>query len=285
MAGPAATSECPQANSSTSPARWRWSPAPAAVSAVDSCVRSLPTADAWRRRRELTAVGLALFLLPLLPVLTVPFLVTRYTYIPLAGFLMVAAAAAVAVVGLVPARGRRLTVMMVAAVAAAFLVRGLVTLRGDLEDAERRDEAHRRLLAEAAAFAPQLPRQGLILGVRLERESLNRDLLEEVRGVPKAYYERVRYPYGLVRRAPLFSYVLDGRGGPLYEECGVETGGRWAAVGHRSGGFVALAPEGGDSAVEAERWRQRGAFVEGFWPLPAQGSTAGGDHHGDSRSQ
>jgi hypothetical protein len=239
----------------------------------------------WRRRRELTSVGLALFLLPFLPVLTVPFLVTRYTYIPLSGFLMVAAAAALAVVDLAPARRRRMAAVALVSVAAAFLARGLMTLRGDLEDAERRDEAHRRLLAEAAEFAPQLPRQGLILGVRLERESLNRMLLEDVRGVPKAYYERVRYPYGLVRWAPLFSYVLDGRGGPLYAECAVESGGRWAAVGHRSGGFVALSPEGGDAAGEAETWRRRGAFVEGFRSLADQGLAAAGDHHGDSRSQ
>jgi hypothetical protein len=103
--------------------------------------------------------------------------------------------------------------------------------------------------------------------VRLESESANQELLGQVEGVPKAYYERVRYPYGLIRWAPLFSYVLDAAGGPLYEECGVGEGGRWSAIGHRSGGFVTLSVQSESAPREAERWRQRGAFVEGFRPF------------------
>jgi hypothetical protein len=221
----------------------------------------------WRLRCAATAVGLALFALPLLPVLTVPFLVTRYTYLPLAGFLMVVAAAVRAGVEALPRARRRLASAIVVAVAAAYIVFGLWLVRGDQVDASRRDDAHRRLLAEAAAFAPQLPRDGLILGVRLERESANRVLLDQVEGVPKAYYERARYPYGLIRWAPLFSYVLDAGGGPLYEECAVEEAGRWSAVGHRSGGFAVLATEARSAPQEAARWRERGAFVEGFRPL------------------
>jgi hypothetical protein len=155
----------------------------------------------------------------------------------------------------------------VVVLAAAYLGRGLLLVRGDQVDAGRRDDAHRRLLAEAAAFALELPREALILGVRLESESANRALLGQVEGVPKAYYERVRYPYGLIRWAPLFSYVLDATGGPLYEECDVEESGRWSAVGHRAGGFVTLAAQAGSAPREAEHWRQRGAFVEGFRPL------------------
>jgi hypothetical protein len=221
----------------------------------------------WRRRCAATAVGLALFVLPLLPVLTVPFLVTRYTHAPLAGFLLVVAAALRAAVAAVPRSRRSLATLLVVVLAAAYLGRGLLLVRGDQVDAGRRDDAHRRLLAEAAAFALELPREGLILGVRLESESANRALLGQVEGVPKAYYERVRYPYGLIRWAPLFSYVLDATGGPLYEECDVEESGRWSAVGHRAGGFVTLAAQAGSAPREAERWRQRGAFVEGFRPL------------------
>ncbi len=223
----------------------------------------------WRRRCAATAVGLALLVLPMLPVLTVPFLVTRYTHIPLAGFLVVGAAAVRAAVAAVPAARRSLATALAAAVAAAYLGHGLWLVRGDLADAARRDDAHRRLLAEAAAFAPQLPRDRLVLGVRLEAESANRMLLDRVEGVPKAYYERARFPYGLVRWAPLFSYVLDADGGPLYEECAVEEAARWSAVGHRAGGFVALATQASSAPREAAEWRRRGAFVEAFRPFRA----------------
>lgn len=221
----------------------------------------------WRRRCAATAVGLALLVLPMLPVLTVPFLVTRYTHIPLAGFLVVAAAAVRAAVEAAPRTRRPLARALVVLTAAAYLGHGLWLVRGDLADAGRRDDAHRRLLAEAAAFAPQLPRDGLVLGVRLEAESANRMLLDRVEGVPKAYYERARFPYGLIRWAPLFSYVLDAAGGPLYEECAVEETGRWSAVGHRAGGFVALAAQASSAPQEAADWRQRGAFVEAFRPF------------------
>ena len=221
----------------------------------------------WRRRCDATAVGIALFVLPLLPVLTVPFLVTRYTYIPLVGFLVVAAAAVRAAVEVVQRARRPLARALVVASAAAYLGHGLWLVRGDLADAGRRDDAHRRLLAEAAVFAPQLPRDGLILGVRLEAESANRMLLDQMEGVPKAYYERARFPYGLIRWAPLFSYVLDAAGGPLFEECPVEVVDRWSAIGHRAGGFVALAADGESAPQEAARWRQRGAFVEAFRPF------------------
>jgi hypothetical protein len=107
----------------------------------------------------------------------------------------------------------------------------------------------------------------LILGVRLETESANRLLLDRVEGVPKAYYERARYPYGLIRWAPLFSWVLDAGGGPLYEECTIEDTARWSAVGHRSGGFAVLVTEARSALEEATRLRERGAFVEGFRPL------------------
>ena len=225
----------------------------------------------WRRRCGATAIGLALFLLPLLPVLTVPFLVTRYTYVPLAGFLVTVAAAVRAAVEVLPAARRPVARAIVAVVAAAYLGHGLWLVRGDQADASRRDDAHRRLLAEATAFAPQLPRDGLILGVRLERESANRALLDRVEGVPKAYYERTRYPYGLIRWAPLFSFVLDPGGGPLYEECAIEDAGRWSAVGHRSGGFAVLATEAGSAPQEAARLRERGAYVESFRPLGGGG--------------
>jgi hypothetical protein len=221
----------------------------------------------WRRRCAATAIGLALFVLPMLPVLTVPFLVTRYTHAPLAGFLLVAAAALGAGVEAVPRGRRSLATLLVVVLAAAYLGRGLLLVRGDQEDAARRDDAHRRLLAEAAAFALELPCEGLILGVRLESESANHALLGQVEGVPKAYYERVRYPYGLIRWAPLWSYVLDAAGGPLYEECVIEESRRWSAIGHRSGGFVVLSVQAGSASAEAERWRERGAFVEGFRPL------------------
>jgi len=167
----------------------------------------------------------------------------------------------------VPAGFRSAAVASLILTAALFFLHGLAWLRGDLADADRRDEAHRRLLAEARAFVPHLPREGLILGARLERESPNHTLLESVEGIPKAYYERTRHPYALIKWAPLFSYVLDPEGGPLYERVRPDAGATWAVVGHIDGGFVLL-PQGGTTVAEAtEYWKNQGAFVEAFRPL------------------
>lgn len=220
----------------------------------------------WRRRCPVTGVGLVLYLLPWLPILTVGFLVTRYTYIPAVGFLLVVAAAGRALVQLLPNRWRRLGVAVMAVTAALYFGWGLRWLRGDMVDARRRDDAHRRLLAEARVFASQLPRDRLVFGVRLERDSVNRELLDLVEGVPKAYYERTRHPYALIKWAPLFSYVLDAEGGPLYENARIGGDEPFAVVGHRSGGFVRLPPGGATPAESATYWRERGGLVEYFRP-------------------
>jgi hypothetical protein len=225
----------------------------------------------WRRRCALTGVGMAFYVLPFLPILTVGFLVTRYTAIPLAGFLLVMAAAGRAALELVSPSRRRAVLVLFAAVGVFYFGYGLWWLRGDMVDAERRDEAHRQLLAEARAFAPQLPRDLPILGVRLERESPNRALLAQIEGVPKAYYERANHPYALIKWAPLFSLVLDAEGGPLFERCGVAGDGRYAVVGHRSGGFMLLPAGAGVTRSEsAEHWQAQGGVVECFQPLPGR---------------
>ncbi len=221
----------------------------------------------WRRRCVVTGIGLALYLLPWLPILTVGFLVTRYTYIPLVGFLLVVAAAGRALLAVVPGRWAPVGATMLVAVGALFFGTGLRWLGGDMVDAGRRDEAHRRLLAEARAFGDRLPHDRLILGVRLERESPNRILLDRIEGVPKAYYERTHHPYALIKWAPLFSYVLDPAGGPLYESARVAGDEPFAVVGHRSGGFMLLPPGGDTPAAAAEHWRGRGGFVEALRAL------------------
>jgi hypothetical protein len=225
----------------------------------------------WRRRCPATGVGLALYLLPWLPILTVGFLVTRYTYIPLVGFLLVVAAAGRALVERLPTRWRRLAVAAMVVVAAFYLGWGLKWLRDDMADARRRDDAHRRLLAEARAFAPELPRDRLIVGVRLERDSVNRELLDLVEGVPKAYYERTRHPYALIKWAPLFSYVLDAEGGPVFERVRGADEQPFTVVGHRTGGFVRLPPGGATPAESAAHWRESGGPVEYFQPARGAG--------------
>ncbi len=133
-------------------------------------------------------------------------------------------------------------------------------------DAQRRDEVHRQLLTEARAFAEQLPRDRAILGVRLERESPNRALLAQIEGVPKAYYERGRHPYALIKWAPLFSFVLDSEGGPMFARCGIAGEGPHEVVGHRSGGFVLLPAVGDTRSASAEHWEAQGGIVECFEP-------------------
>ena len=68
---------------------------------------------------------------------------------------------------------------------------------------------------------------------------------------------------GLVRWAPLLSYVLDSHAGPLYEEIADVDAppGPFAVIGHRSGGFVLLPAERRSAASEAEGWARRGAAV------------------------
>jgi hypothetical protein len=218
----------------------------------------------WTRRCPLILFGLALYFLPFLPVLTVGFLVTRYTYVPLAGFVL--AAAGVGRLLVLRSRGllRITSVVVLVALWGTMFAASSVVIRRDLEDAALRDLAHLRLLAEAEAFSPEIPRDLAIVAVRLEDLSVNRDLLDRIQGIPKVYYERVRHPYGLIRWAPLLSWVLDSADGPLYEEVPVDAVGdaTFAVIGHGENRFQRLPSDGAATAAEAvDLWTGRGYYA------------------------
>ncbi len=228
---------------------------------------------AWRFRRPAMGVGLAFFLLPFVPIAAVDFLVPRYTAIPLAGFLLVAADAARWATGRLAGSGRALAGAGVAALAALFLAGGLWWLRGDMADAAARDAVHRELVAEASAVAPRLPRDAAVVAVRAESDNVNATLALAVRGVAKAYYVRRADPYGLADWAALLSWVRDQGGGPLSVRvpAAAAAGRPFVELLHVRGGFR-LAASGARSVRDAARlWRGTGAPVTVLvpWPPPA----------------
>jgi hypothetical protein len=217
-----------------------------------------------RTRDPMLVVGLALFLLPFAPVAPVGIMVARYAYVPFAGFLlMIFGVARVAADRAATPRWRLWILGLAGAVVLAIAVASLSEVRGEMADAERRDEGHRRLLDEARLFWGQMPRDRPLVCVRLERTSVNSEVLNVAEGLPKAYYERANYPYGLVRWAELMSWSGWLRGGPLWEEVdwnSVEPG-PFAVIGHVDGRFVRLPTDAPTAASAAVSWANRGFAV------------------------
>ena len=131
----------------------------------------------WRMGARSIGVGVAFFALPFLPILTVPFLTSRYTTIPLVGFLVVLGGMADALLLRARESYRLALAVTVGALFAAQMALNLVTLQGDLEDAGRLDAVYRRLLAETEAFLPELPRDRALVAVRLDRADPLRELV------------------------------------------------------------------------------------------------------------
>jgi len=211
----------------------------------------------WRRRSPLVAVGLALFLLPFIPLLPIGWSTSRYTTVPLAGFLFAVAGGVREVFALLGNRFRGTRVGVVACGVLAALAANVTWLRGDLNDYRAYYDAHLPLLEEARGFAPKIAGQNLIITVQLEDEQPLVPLSNSLAGIPKVYFVRTGDPYTLIDWAALFSYVLDEKGGPLFvnvvdptpdvEDC--------AVVGHVRGGFVELPRRAPACAGEATAWR------------------------------
>ena len=226
-----------------------------------------------KARTPVLVVGMALFLLPFIPVVPVGFMIGRYAYVPFAGFLLLGVGLAqLAVRRWASLRGRRLIVLVTGAAAIALAVSGLWVMRGEIADADRRDEGHRRLLEEAARFWPALPHDRPLVCVRLERESINAQILGLAEGLPKAYFERANYPYGLVRWAELLSWTGLERGGPLWQEVPADEVGQapFAIIGHADGRFVLLPSDAPTAAAAAAGWAQRGFPARIIQPLPIE---------------
>ena len=194
-----------------------------------------------------------------------------YAYVPFAGFCLLAVGLArLAAHRLSTTITRRLIVGLAGVVGLALVLAGLSLLGGEMADAERRDEGHRRLVDEARQFWPQLPRDRPLVCVRLERTSINSLILRKVEGLPKAYFERAAHPYGLVRWTELMSWTGWRRGGPLWEELPSDElpDGPFTVIGHADGRFLVLEAGAPTAAAAAAGWSARGFPVRSIRPVP-----------------
>lgn len=224
---------------------------------------------ALRSRSRVLLVGLAFFLLPFLPLAPVPFMPVHYAYAPFAGFVLMAAGGAVAVVGAARTRLARIgAAAVVGALAGGMFAFGAERMRGELADARRRDEVHRRLIGEAETFMPRLPEGPVLVCVRIERVAVTAWLLDHVEGLPKTYFERGRYPYGLVGWAELWSWVGDPLGMPVWRDVRAESVGDlpFAVIGHVADRFVMLPSDEPTAAAEARKWSAAGHPVRVIQP-------------------
>lgn len=162
----------------------------------------------WRRRNRVGLLGLALLLAPTLPTLLVPFLPTRYTAVPYAGFVLLVVAVAQEAAGRLSPRVAAAGTVGLAALAAAILVAGAFVVRADLADFARVSAAHGQLLAEARRVVRSLPLDRPLAIVRVERANPLHDIAVSVVGWPKLFYVRHPDPSGLIDAAALFEWTL-----------------------------------------------------------------------------
>ena len=229
-----------------------------AVAAVaGACLR-------WRVAGSWTA--LALFALPTLPTLLVPYMPQRYLAIPYAGFLLLTALFISALVERTPRwrgaiRGGAAVVVVMVVIAGAFIV------RADLEDYRRMAAAHEVLLAEAAAVSGSVAAGAPVAVVRDERAQPLLEILREPQGFAKLPYTRHADPYGLIDVAALFEWVIAEEGTRVEPVADRGTDAEGPVLVHVDGGFVDTGPVA-DSAAEAERWRADGRHVRVIRAVP-----------------
>ncbi len=232
---------------------WRGALAVAAVAGL--------AAFGLEKSRAATTVGLALLIAPTIPTLLVPYLPTRYTSIPYAGFLLLAAAAVEVGLRGAPARWRPAAVAGVAALAAAGFAAGAVTVRADLGDGARFSAAHERLLREAAAVVPAFPLDRPVLVLRGENDNPARDIVMNAQGLPKLIFVRQPDPDGLIDAAALFEWVLEREDVAVVRFDDGETrfrGRPGAILEHRHGGFVWISHDVPNLGAQVERARLAG---------------------------
>jgi len=229
---------------------------------------------AWRRRSPAGLAGLALLALPIVPTLLVPYLPTRYTTIPYAGFVLLLAGSVSTALRSLPVVARHAATAGVAAVAALALGAGALGVRAELDDAVEVSSAHAALLAEAAAVAPTVPLDRPTAVVRADGETPLHALARRPRGVPKLYFVRASDPYGLVDAAALFEWALARREVSFtrVDDGGTRYSGRPGAILlHEPGRFVWFDRDTADVAAGANLWSERGFPVRWVQPMPPSG--------------
>jgi len=229
------------------------------------------TALGFKRRSRLIGLGMGLFVCSVAPVLFIPYLPTRYTTVPLVGFLLVACGVFAELVRAAPPLRRTAALAGVVLAFAAWFGAGVLWLLGDLEDMQRLREPYAALLGEVETFAGQIPVDRPVVCVRLEAVNpLHRLHGEGSLGTPKLYFQRSVTPYGLADWAQLFTFARAGRGDEVLVDLAPAdvAAGDYAVVAHVSGGFRVLEPRAASALDEIERWRQSGhvARVIGLRP-------------------
>jgi hypothetical protein len=221
----------------------------------------------FRRGDAATAVGAGLLLLPTLPTLFVPYLPTRYTAIPYAGFLLVAGAGATALIGGLRGTARRLASLGAGALVAAVLAAGALTVRADLGDLARVSDAHRRLLDQARPVAATVASGAPVAVVRAERNDPLLEIALSVRGLPKLFFPRPEDPDGLVDAAALFEWALAREGTGVRRLAAPPPATSGVVLIHGQGGFAGPVATA-DIAGAARAWRDRGAALRLIRAVP-----------------
>ncbi|MBI2837543.1 MAG: hypothetical protein HYX75_04475 [Acidobacteria bacterium] len=230
------------------------------------------------RHSTCIGLGLSFFFLSTIPVLFIPFVSTRYTTVPLVGFVIVMTGVTREAVA--AARRKRLAAIVAGACVAAYFSLGVRVLGGDIKDMDRTGFQYGVLLAEAETFADQIPIDRPIVWVRLER----RNPLFHLRaqgsfGVPKIYFQRDLTPYGLADWAPLFSFVRFSKRGVILTDLAPRSdlaGRPYAVVAHTAGRFLRLDPRASAPVEEADIWRRQGhpAGIIGLWHAHGESTDA-----------
>ena len=221
----------------------------------------------FRRGSGLVLVGLSFFLLPLLPLVFVPFLSTRYTMVPFAGFLMVVVGVASGLAGDLSGWSVSVARLAASALATVYFVAGLFWVRNEIVDRQRLDGLHQQLISEAARFAPSMPVTGTVVCGNCEHDNPLLRLSLSPRGMPKIYFVRHEDPYGLIDTAALWSWLLYPKGGPMYRYASLDSPppGPFTVVVHEEGRFERVAARGSVREVVSTMQR-RGCYVRLLTP-------------------
>ena len=203
-----------------------------------------------------TWVALSLLVVPTLPTLLVPYMPQRYLAIPYAGFLLLVALWAGALLDRLPQWHTTIRVFT-GVIAALVVVAGASVVRADLEDYRAMAAAHEELLREAAEVPIVVAEERPVLIVRYERAQPLVEILKEPKGIPKLPFTRHEDPYGLIDSAALFEWVLSEEGTrveSIDDWVSIDDGAEGGVVVHHEGGF-AVTGLAEDAAAEAARLR------------------------------
>ncbi len=224
-----------------------------------------------RRWNRAIVLGGSWFLISLLPILPVSWIPTRYTAVPLAGFVIAMVGVFQALYRLSPETRRRTARLGIAAVVVSALAINLVWMRGELKDMRRLTRYYERLIFEAQTLAPHLEDDLPLVCVRGENDNLQHRIhIAGYFGIEKFQYVRRTTPYGLASWPALFTYVRTGLGDELYLDPPPELMAttRYAVVVHLPGRFEFAAPLAQTLEDEVAAWKERGFSVRAVVPTP-----------------